>query len=1020
MLTECEIKAIYDYPLFSDSERQHYFYLSQRELAFVNILKKPENKIYFILMLGYFKAKTIFYRICFKKSHLDLIYITKTIFAISTNKLTYQLPSKNTIIKIKQLVYELLNISSETKLNQLIYEKINNLAKYNVAPINIFKDLLSYLKDHNIPIPAYTSLQTLIGNSILEEEKRLTKIIDEHFPQYAVKIIDNLLIAKDGLYPITALKADPKGFNTRELQGELDKHHKCSKLFIACKNILPKFNILKNNIAYYASLAIYYNAYRLLGFSKNKSQLYIICFIYNQFYKINNNLIDGFIHYVRAYDKKAEDYAKEEIGNAKTIISQYQLQTAKIFDLFSKNSLSNYKFKEIKKKVFRYIISEDLLKKISKFMKRNKIDKKEFLWDFHKKNHFATTTNLRPLFMAIDFTYATLSTNLKLASQFIVTVFKECKPLSLFKMLDFPIKFIRMEIKKYFFMRKVAKNKGKKSYKTIDYCKYEYLVYQQIERGIHAGEVYSNTSIEYKSLDADLALEKNFKKQKEIVQKAYVPALRDDIKGRLDELEDILENMIEVVNQRINNGENKHVKIKKKGNTIKWSLPYQKIKPDFNNPFYDKLPQTNIVDLLVFVDKQCNFTSAFGHIRSYKSAKVVDYEYILAGILANATCLGIYKMSESAKLNYDKLKNIHNSRIRLENLKEANNIIIAEIEKLLIFKYYNIDEDSQHGSADGRKVDVRLNTFKSRYLRKYFKAKGVSSYTLLMNNIAIDSKIITGHESHFLFDVLFNNTSNIRPNIVSTDNEGSNQLNFILLDLIEVIFAPHYKTITKKAKSICTFKDPKHYQNHIIKPYRQSKRDLIIEEWPNIQQIFVSVLSGEQTQSVIVSKLSSHKRKNKTKDALWEYNNILMSIYLLWYIDDVELRRHVRKSLNRIEGYHQLIRAITNVGGGELRGKSEMEILIWNECSRLVANAIIYYNAYMLSQILMSKISKGEKIDEKAINLLKRISPIAWQHLIFIGSYDFSFKNSINIHEILAVIGRCFDEELLKTNQKSK
>lgn len=605
-------------------------------------------------------------------------------------------------------------------------------------------------------------------------------------------------------------------------------------------------------------------------------------------------------------------------------------------------------------------------------MKRNKIDKKEFLWDFHKKNHFATTTNLRPLFMAIDFTYATLSTNLKLASQFIVTVFKECKPLSLFKMLDFPIKFIRMEIKKYFFMRKVAKNKGKKSYKTIDYCKYEYLVYQQIERGIHAGEVYSNTSIEYKSLDADLALEKNFKKQKEIVQKAYVPALRDDIKGRLDELEDILENMIEVVNQRINNGENKHVKIKKKGNTIKWSLPYQKIKPDFNNPFYDKLPQTNIVDLLVFVDKQCNFTSAFGHIRSYKSAK------------------------------------------------EANNIIIAEIEKLLIFKYYNIDEDSQHGSADGRKVDVRLNTFKSRYLRKYFKEKGVSSYTLLMNNIAIDSKIITGHESHFLFDVLFNNTSNIRPNIVSTDNEGSNQLNFILLDLIEVIFAPHYKTITKKAKSICTFKDPKHYQNHIIKPYRQSKRDLIIEEWPNIQQIFVSVLSGEQTQSVIVSKLSSHKRKNKTKDALWEYNNILMSIYLLWYIDDVELRRHVRKSLNRIEGYHQLIRAITNVGGGELRGKSEMEILIWNECSHLVANAIIYYNAYMLSQILMSKISKGEKIDEKAINLLKRISPIAWQHLIFIGSYDFRFKNSINIHEILAVIGRCFDEELLKTNQKSK
>jgi len=90
-----------------------------------------------------------------------------------------------------------------------------------------------------------------------------------------------------------------------------------------------------------------------------------------------------------------------------------------------------------------------------------------------------------------------------------------------------------------------------------------------------------------------------------------------------------------------------------------------------------------------------------------------------------------------------------------------------------------------------------------------------------------------------------------------------------------------------------------------------------------------------------------------------------------------------------------------------------MEILIWNECSRLVANAIIYYNAYLLSQIL---ISKGNKIDKKMINLLKRISPIAWQHINFLGMYDFSFKNALNIQEMLDIIGKCFDEELLKSS----
>ena len=65
------------------------------------------------------------------------------------------------------------------------------------------------------------------------------------------------------------------------------------------------------------------------------------------------------------------------------------------------------------------------------------------------------------------------------------------------------------------------------------------------------------------------------------------------------------------------------------------------------------------------------------------------------------------------------------------------------------------------------------------------------------------------------------------------------------------------------------------------------------------------------------------------------------------YIDDVELRRNVRTALNRTEAYHQLIRAIENIGRGAFRGKSDIEILIWNECTRLVANAVIYYNTYL-------------------------------------------------------------------------
>jgi hypothetical protein len=38
-----------------------------------------------------------------------------------------------------------------------------------------------------------------------------------------------------------------------------------------------------------------------------------------------------------------------------------------------------------------------------------------------------------------------------------------------------------------------------------------------------------------------------------------------------------------------------------------------------------------------------------------------------------------------------------------------------------------------------------------------------------------------------------------------------------------------------------------------------------------------------------------------------------------------------------------------------------------------------------------------------------------YQHINFLGMYDFSFKNALNIQEMLNIIERCFEEELLKS-----
>jgi hypothetical protein len=111
---------------------------------------------------------------------------------------------------------------------------------------------------------------------------------------------------------------------------------------------------------------------------------------------------------------------------------------------------------------------------------------------------------------------------------------------------------------------------------------------------------------------------------------------------------------------------------------------------------------------------------------------------------------------------------------------------------------------------------------------------------------------------------------------------------------------------------------------------------------------------GEPVSIFSVSDLKltlrcSYARQNQIKKGLWELDNILRSIYTLDFIDDPGLGQSVQKALNRGEVYHRMRRAISYVDSGKFRVKTEAEQQIWNECSRLIANAIIYYNTLLLS-----------------------------------------------------------------------
>jgi TnpA family transposase len=379
---------------------------------------------------------------------------------------------------------------------------------------------------------------------------------------------------------------------------------------------------------------------------------------------------------------------------------------------------------------------------------------------------------------------------------------------------------------------------------------------------------------------------------------------------------------------------------------------------------------------------------------------------LIAVLIANGAGFGIRRMADISDMNLNELISTNQNFFRLNTLREANDLIVNQIAKTGIFKFYTLSEFGIHASVDGQKVETKSHTIKARYSKKYFGlGKGVVSLKLVANHVPINDKIIGAneYEGHYLFDLVYNNSSDVDIYAVSGDMHSINRVNFALMHLFGYRFMPRFVHLPEKAqKNLVSFQKPSKWENYIIKPKNKVDEGLIVKEWDNILRILASLAMKETTQAVVVRKLSSYKRTNPTLKALIEFDKIIMSLYMLDYIDDPDMRSNVHRSLNRGEALHQLISAIRKVSDKKLPGKNEIEMEMNNECTRLIANCMIYYNATLLSDLYDTCANE----DQQAFcDLIKRLSPVAWQHINLIGKYEFC-KNQIdvNIQELIEIL----------------
>ena len=977
-----EIEAVYGLPVFDDEDRTFYFSLSPPEKALLSQLHGYKSYLYYILQLGYFKARQQFFVLNLQQVSIDAYYVQRTYFP---DFVLHDLDiSKVTRLKQQRLILELLHYRScgdEEWL--LLRRKAQQVARISSRPVYIFREIMAYLTGQRLVAPGYTVMQEMIGDVLQREKERLIAIASSQLTADDVAALNRLLANPRGLYEITQLKREPKDFSNKEIAKEIQRGEQIKPLYVVAQNILPQLDISNESIKYYASMINYYSVFQMNQLEKNQAYIYLLCFVHHRYQRLHDNLINCFIYRVRQLLDEAKSVAQERVYECRLEHNLQLHKAGQVLKLFTDDTIAaTTPFENVRARAFAILKRQNLEQVADHILQTAQWDEMLFQWEYIDQISNRFKLRLRPLIRILDFEATVANKPLIIALRFLKTALQKEKPLTQYKVGKLPCRFIPEKSSRFLY----AKNPNDEKQLLVD--RYEFLVYRRLRNDLQSGDIFCQNSVRFRSFEADLLSDDQWQEKDALITKAGLPILTQTAEEHLSDLSSLLEVRLTHVNQRIISGENEHIETKQRG---RWRLPYSRVNEGMNDPFFESLAQVDIQAVFHFVNRHCQFMAEFTHVLHRYAGRKADHRTLIACVLAWGTNMGLGRMAQISDIGYSSLATTSDSFIRLETLQKANASVANAIAQLPIFQQYHL-ENVIHSSSDGQKFETLLHTINARYSPKYFGVmKGIVAYTLIASHIPINARIIGAneHESHYVFDLLYNNLADIQPTVHSTDTHGANEVNFGILNFFGYQFAPRYRDIYDKVnKALYGFMHPSQYDpDWLLRPIRKINEKLIIDEWENIQRIVVSLALKTTTQSIMISKLSSYARKNRTKRALWEYDNIIRSLYLLDYIDSVSLRRNVQQALNQGESYHKLHKAVSYANFGKLRFKTEGEQQIWNDCGRLIANCIIFYNALILSNVLRCQAEKG---DSSATGSLASVSPVAWQHINFYGRYEFT------------------------------
>jgi len=965
--------------------QKKYFALPKDIESWLTTVSSPTNMVGFVLSLGYACCRGKFY-LPKTFSQSDIIFVCKKL-KLNPKSIDFTAYSPSTFAYHKQKIRDYLQI---TPLNdnsmQIFEETIRDKISKSQALKQVLYEVADIFKTRKIEVPTYNRFAMVISAESSKFEIHLATTIEALLSKTQREALDALLKAdEDNNYTLTKLKTINQERTPAAINQSVRDFQLIESIYLVISPAIISLGLHIDTIKQFATWLRKASFHQIQQLNANKRYLHLICFINHQYCLRQDILADILLLSVR---------------NSENAVSKEQKSLA-------------YKHSELYEQAFNFMSNSrtsyrELIKQIEGVVKSASIpDAEKIIKIDHLLNNYRVQQPEN------DSSENEIKNNLgNLQSHNYYTILTSAsqklqnRVANIMRYLSFEENdtAIYKAIKHYQakegnitktvpsdFMEIVEQDALEDDSGKFSVSLYKALLYIHVANALKSGVISLKPSYRYLSLENYLyPLEKWQKDKTNLLKEAELSQFQD-FSQLLIQLQKILDEHFNLTNKNIISGSNTYVKFDNKQKVVITTPKVEKPNMKQMASLFLECKYTPILKVLNDIQQVTNYLSCLRHLSVKDKQVLPDIQVFYAAILALGCNIGVSKIANASRgISEDVLQNLVNWHISLDNIYQANKLVLEFLDKLSLAHIYRKDTAKLHTSSDGRKIGVSVESLNACYSYKNFgNGMGISNYSFVdeLNRLFYATAISPDQEHAHVIDGLTHNKS-IKSDMHSTDTHGYSDAIFAVMYLLGIDFAPRIKGL--KHSILYSFVTKKTYEEQGFKvlPERYIDVKLIEAQWDNILRLVATIKLNEVTASQIFKRLNSYSKQHPLYCALKEFGRIIKTIFILRYINDVELRQSIQKQLNRIELSNKFSNAISFDNNHELQFGSKEEQDIAINCQRLIQNIIVLWNELFLSDKLAS--TEIGKARQQLIAIIMNGSTLSWGHLNFLGEYDFT------------------------------